>query len=195
MKGPLLKPVINQTLEASRHAVVPYDNELLHQLRIRAKVIARRAGLVEVEAEDVAQNALLALIQNWEVLSPCAWITTVALRGAQEVIRQRMRNARFAGRIQTECELMSNRDKPWDLLPDIAQTLTNLGQLEKDIFLSQELSLCTWPELSIQTGLSISTLKRRLERTRRLIRRRQKLVTYKKEAHADTFNQGTRTLE
>lgn len=172
-----MKPLTHQTPGVSRCAIGSYDDELLLQLRTRAKVIARRLGLIDVEAEDVAQNTLLALIQDCNVLSPNAWVATVALRGAQGVIRRRIRNTRLTERIQTEWELMLNRDNPWDLLPDLTQVLQSLGQLERDVFLSQELNLCTWAELSVETGLSIPTLKRRMNRTRRLIRRSHKIAT------------------
>lgn len=162
----------DHTPGVSQGVFVPYDDEFLLKLRTRAKLVAKRVGLIEVEAEDVAQNALLALIQNRDVLSPNAWVTTIALRGAQGVIRSRIRNTRLADRAKTEWELISKLDRPWDLLPDLAQALECLGPLEMEIFLSQELGLCTWTELSVQTGRSVSTLKRRLRRTRQLIRRK-----------------------
>jgi RNA polymerase sigma factor (sigma-70 family) len=150
----------------------PYDENDLVKFRDRAKLVAQRFGLVEAEAEDVAQNTLLALIQNEQVQSPTAWVITVALRGAMGVIRRRARHTQLAQLALLDCSHAANACEMSDLLPDLARTLERLGQLEREIFLSRELNLYTFDDLSVRTGLSISTLKRRLFRARRLIRDR-----------------------
>lgn len=164
---------ITESVEVDGGSNAAYDEELLRTLRDRAKRTAIRAGLVDVEAEDVAQNALLALIQcDKDVRSPTAWVVTVALRGAQSLIRRRGVRSRLSHRVEAEHHTWRSVEKSLDLLPDLAKILRGLGQLERDVFLSRELDLCTMDELSVRTGVSTSTLKRRLERARRRIRKR-----------------------
>lgn len=162
----------SEPTDASHGYSATYGEDVLVKLRDRAKLVARRVGLVEVEAEDVAQNALLALIQNEAVKSPVAWVVTVALRGAVGVIRRRARDTRLAQRAFLDCDHDSNTSEISELLPDLARTLDRLGHLEREIFLSRELNLSTFDDLSVRTGLSVSTLKRGLDRTRRLVRSR-----------------------
>lgn len=164
--------ITSEPTDASHRYSATYDADVLVKLRNRAKLVAKRVGLVEVEAEDVAQNALLALIQKEEVQSPTAWVVTVALRGALGVIRRRARHSRLAQLAFLDCSHAGETCEMSDLLPDLSRTLDRLGHLEREIFLSRELNLCTLDDLSVRTGLSISTLKRRLDRTRRLIQGR-----------------------
>lgn len=164
--------ITSEATDARLRYSATYDESVLVKLRDRAKLVAKRVGLVEVEAEDVAQNALLALIQNEEVKSPVAWVVTVALRGAVGVIRRRARDTRLAQRAFLDGGQEGNPFEISELLPDLARTLDRLGHLEREIFLSRELNLSTFDDLSIRTGLSVSTLKRGLDRTRRLIRGR-----------------------
>lgn len=153
--------------------VVWSNDEQLLKLRNRARIVARRAGALESEAEDVAQEALLSLIQSEDVRSPIAWVVTVAYRSTQQIIRTRMRRKRLAHRVEIESQPTQRADEPSDLLPDLARILDGLSKIEREVFLSHELRLCTMEELSVQTGLSVSTLKRKLDRTRRRFQQRR----------------------
>lgn len=160
------------TEPTDRSRLATYDEDVLVVLRNRAKRVAQRVGLVEVEAEDVAQNALLALIQEKQVHSPTAWIITVALRGALGVIRRRVRHWELSQVAFVDCVHTGEICEMSDFLPDLSRRLERLGDVERDILLCRELNLCTLDDLSARTGLSVSTLRRRLGRARRLIRAR-----------------------
>jgi hypothetical protein len=46
-----------QTLEVDGYDLVQYNNELLLKLGTHAKLVAKRVGLIDAEAEDVASSA------------------------------------------------------------------------------------------------------------------------------------------
>lgn len=73
----------------------PFGPEAMSSHREFVRAVARRLLLDDHGAEDVAQDALLAAIENPPVVgdSPRAWLATVALNLSRNVLRQRERRA------------------------------------------------------------------------------------------------------
>lgn len=133
----------------------------LEELRNLATQVARRFGLSPAQSEDVAQKTLLALIESKSpVESPRAWVYTVARRQCFSTRRAERGLVGLFSEHEQKCM------PSVDLRLDLHFVARRLSETSRRIVFQRALAGSSLNELSEQTGLSLSTLKRRLQHAR-----------------------------
>lgn len=144
-------------------------------LRRVAYLAASSRGLRPADADDVAQHAILRLMMvQHRVQSPAGWVRIVAQRTSAALVRtgERWRSLE---------DICSPTDARWptggaapgpafDLLLDIDRALRKLPATFREVWLEHFLERYSLDELTARTGLSRSTLIRRIRRSRRRLR-------------------------
>lgn len=139
--------------------------EIMH-LRALARSAARRSGLDEQHAEDVAQETLIALLESSKpVESPAAWVYTVARRASFLTIRRERR-----------LKLQKLEDEPCsdfglDERVELQRLVRRISKSSQGVVFQRAVEGYSVQEVVVRTGLSASTIKRRMARARGVIER------------------------
>lgn len=139
-----------------------------------------RAGAEPHDAEDHAQDALIALLeQGTQVTSVGAWVATVARRRHADQLRRRIRERAAAARLAARRS--TDDADPQQAVPDRAQaawmvrTLDTLPPATQAVCRAAARGLAV-PGIARALGLSVRSVESHLTRARRHVRRLGALV-------------------
>lgn len=147
----------------------------IRALRRVAYLAASSRGLRPADADDVAQHTLLQLMMvQDQVQSPAGWVRIVAQRASAALVKT---GERWLSLEDTGPPTSGLRPKAaaapspaFDLLLDIDRALGRLPATFREVWLDRSLERYSFDELAVRTGLSRSTLSRRVRRSRRMLR-------------------------
>lgn len=178
LEGPVSRPLTTELIHAARSGDARASQALWERCSVLAKQVARRCAISGIDADDLSQEALLQAIESFSSLrDPTAlvsWLQVVVRRSAihdAQLLRQKRSH-------------LSGGDDPdvlpsSEALPDFQVDIRLLLALLED--LTEEERCCLWlrrgegwriDEIVQETGLSISTIRRRIRSAeRRLVKR------------------------
>lgn len=137
-----------------------------------ARCAALREGLTNEDAEDVASIAITAYWQSRGVIrNPVAWIRLVAKRHAWKLrLHNSMKRDVESRDRATLLMLHDDSSCSLDEWLDLRAALLNLRQLERQAVFRRDVEGASLESIADSTGLSSSTVKRRLRRGRESLR-------------------------
>lgn len=146
--------------------------------RARLRNFIRKHVANRADAEDLLQDVLYELVENYELISPLgevtAWLFRVARNRIIDLFRRKQREARRTAPVApagdepsafaVENLLPSADDGPEAayarsvLLDELEAALEELPDEQRDVFIAHELMGYSFKEIAAETGASVSAL-------------------------------------
>jgi DNA-directed RNA polymerase specialized sigma24 family protein len=144
-----------------------YSSAELKQFAEIASIQARRFGFGQSDADDVSQLVLIDLVSAPEpVHSPKAWVRKVAARKAW---RMKQRNGKSPVHLGSSKEAAVSPDLGGRI--DMLRAFSRVPESEANLWFDRRVLRKSMAELVDEGPLSASTVKRRLARTTKQLRR------------------------
>lgn len=144
---------------------ISFQSARLTELLELAFRVARGQGLSPVDAEDVSSLTMLSYLEAENVRQPIAWVCAVARRQVWSLRRKRAVRSKFAVEELNIVEELQSRS-PWSLenLLDVKDALDALGPAERTAVIGRDLRGESLLEIADTSGVSVSTIARKLKR-------------------------------
>lgn len=130
-----------------------------------AKAITRDPGLAEDAAQEAFLRVFLALPHFRPEGSFRAWVRTIAARTAIDLLRRRKPETSISEVVQPVARETSRDDA--DLL---LSALAALAPIDREILIAREIEGAADLEIARRLGLSVTALRVRVHRARRMLR-------------------------
>ena len=135
--------------------------------------VARREGLGVADAEDVSSVTVLSYLEvATKVERPSAWVFFVARRKAWALRRRSVVRTKYeAEQLSFLADAQAAHSESIETLLDLEAALDALGPIERVAVLWRDLAEESLGAIADTTGLSVKTIKRRLEKGRASLQR------------------------